>query len=280
MVFVAPRSSVQDGKPMPLVVLDWASKKLVRMCRSSLSSEAQAAANGVDSLEWVKTYVSLIIDPTQPPQLDETMKKLGPSPVMTDAKALYDASLSTTAGLGITEKRTAIEVSIINQRMKAASAYWTWTNTMQQLADGLTKVSQRQALADIMARGVHALRYDPDFTAGKKMSAADRKAYSEELDAAAGAKQEDHYLVDETKAKCLLEGCGKAVPDEAGNRYCCRRHFYVDTAKKEKGHDIARKAKQITKTLLMVETLVRTPGADASDHEIITKPWKAWKDYG
>ena len=57
---------------------------------------------------------------------------------------------------------------------------------MQQISDGLTKVSARQRLVEIIRRGYHALKYDPTFTAGKKLSDEDKRAREEELDAAAG----------------------------------------------------------------------------------------------
>ena len=47
------------------IVLDWSSRRLERTCRSNLSAEAQSAANAVDTLELVKVYSSLLINPTQ-----------------------------------------------------------------------------------------------------------------------------------------------------------------------------------------------------------------------
>ena len=93
---------------MPLIMVDWSSKKLDRMCRSSLSAEAQAAANAVDSLEWTKVYISCLMNPYAEIKADETVRRLGISPVATDSRALYDASQSMTSGLGIQEERTAI----------------------------------------------------------------------------------------------------------------------------------------------------------------------------
>eukprot|EP00959_Pyramimonas_sp_CCMP1952_P321819 6734182-Pyramimonas_sp.AAC.1 len=100
--------------------MEWASKKLQRLCRSSLSAEAQAAALGVDSLTWVKIYVALSLRPDLAG--DEAMTYFGPSLFIADAKCLYGASRSVTAGLGIAEKRAAIEVRIVNEQMKEVDA--------------------------------------------------------------------------------------------------------------------------------------------------------------
>ena len=62
-----------------------------------------------------------------------------------------------------------MEVKITTQRAKALGGKFRWTNTLQQLADGLTKVSARQQFAETILRGVHAIKFDPNFVAGKKL---------------------------------------------------------------------------------------------------------------
>eukprot|EP00959_Pyramimonas_sp_CCMP1952_P362095 7583582-Pyramimonas_sp.AAC.1 len=104
--------------------MEWASKKLVRLCRSSLSAEAQAAALGADSLMWVKVFLAMSLRPDL--GHDAAMTYLGVSPFIADAKCLYDASRSATAGLGIAEKRTAIEVKIVNEQLAEVNARWKW----------------------------------------------------------------------------------------------------------------------------------------------------------
>ena len=83
-MFICSRLSMEQGRPMPLTIADWASRKLTRVCRSSLSAESQAAANAVDQLEWVKVYIAFLLDPTVDIRADETMHILGTSPVITD----------------------------------------------------------------------------------------------------------------------------------------------------------------------------------------------------
>ncbi|CAK0875283.1 unnamed protein product, partial [Prorocentrum cordatum] len=181
-IFIGPADELETGTPTPIVAMEWASKKLQRMCRSSLSTEAQAAALGVDSLMLVKIYAAL----SSRPDLtgDEAMTYFGQSPFITDAKCLYDASRSITAGLGIAEQRAAIEVRIANEQVEEIDAVWRWVNTQQQLADGLTKLSSRQTLADILRRGVHALKYDPNIVAGKKLSKRQVELREQELEQA------------------------------------------------------------------------------------------------
>ena len=62
--------------------------------------------------------------PTLSPAEASTPQLAGQSPCITDCKALYDAARSSSCGRGIAEKRTAIEVMMMNERMQEISAVW------------------------------------------------------------------------------------------------------------------------------------------------------------
>eukprot|EP00975_Prorocentrum_lima_P045385 9503352-Prorocentrum_lima.AAC.1 len=96
------------------------------------------------------------------------MHLLGRRPVLRDAKALYDASRSQISGLGISNRRTALDVTCLNERMQAALAHWSWVNGIQQFADGLAKVRSRQFFADVLRSRQHSYKYDPDYVAARK----------------------------------------------------------------------------------------------------------------
>ena len=55
----------------------------------------------------------------------------------------------------------------------------------EQVSDGLTKVQARQRLVEILRRGYHALKFDPTFTAGKKLTTEQRQQRENELHQAA-----------------------------------------------------------------------------------------------
>ena len=128
---------------MSLTIVDWHSKKLVRMCRSSLAAEAQASAAAVDELEWCKIFWATMINPTLNIEKEATLQLSGLSFVLTDAKSLYDSSKSVTAGMHLSERRMAIEVVIVAERVKAMQAECKWIISFQLLADGLTKPSAK-----------------------------------------------------------------------------------------------------------------------------------------
>eukprot|EP00959_Pyramimonas_sp_CCMP1952_P323912 6779143-Pyramimonas_sp.AAC.1 len=79
---------------------------------------------GADSLMWVKVFLALSLRPDL--GHDAAMTYLGESPFITDAKCLHDASRSATAGLGIAEKRAAIEVKIVNEQLAEVTVRWKW----------------------------------------------------------------------------------------------------------------------------------------------------------
>ncbi len=58
---------VMDNETADYIVFDWRSWKLPRVSRSSLASEAQAAAGGVDALEFAKCFWSLSLDDRRDP---------------------------------------------------------------------------------------------------------------------------------------------------------------------------------------------------------------------
>ncbi|CAK0811747.1 unnamed protein product, partial [Prorocentrum cordatum] len=183
-IFIGLAEELNAGTPTPFVALEWASKKIQRLCRSSLSAEAAAAALGADSLTWVKVYLAWSSRPGL--ELEKAMVCLGETPFITDAKCLYDASRSATAG-----------------------ATWKRVNTPQQMADGLTKLSAPQLMADVLRRGEHALRYDPDFVAGTKLSKRAMQQREKELNGAGQALHDTLEMTPVTKANEKAKAKGK-----------------------------------------------------------------------
>ena len=260
VIFVASQEEVESAKPLRLTVVDWASRRLQRVHRSSLAAETQAAATAVDELERVKTCWHLMLFPNADPQSDELARQTG-NLVVTDAKSLYDAADSMSAGLKLSERRSAIELSGTNERLRAMGGHWKWRNSSQQLADGLTKASARALCLEAFFRGVVALKFDEDMVGAKKVKPEIRQAEVDELDSAARKLNRDeagfttaHFDSAESNkvpfsedvVRCRLPGCNKEVPNpEAGQRFCLRRHYY-----KNLGGDSERARAAVAATVL------------------------------
>ena len=172
---------------------------------------------------------------------ENTLKMFGQIPALTDAKSLFDSARSVSGGLYLTEKRTAIELCIVKERLNAMLGYLKWVNSTQQVADGLTKPSAKDQFAHILKRGVHALRYDPNFTAAKKVSKEVKADEEREQDEAALRLFEGEVLEveDIPKEICQLPGCGKKLTQDQGHhRYCSRRHHYKDYHRRGQSEDL------------------------------------------
>ena len=167
------------------------------------------------------------------------MLKFGGSAVITDAKALFDSTTSVTSGLKLSERRTAIEICILRERLAASGSTVRWCNSLQQLADGLTKGSSKDTLAHVLSRGVHSLRFDPGFVAAKKVSKADRIIEEKELEKAAeNLFDGQNCFAEDPREKerdglCRLPGCKKKKEEgNDKNAYCSRRHYYLHQFRK------------------------------------------------
>ena len=74
---------------------------------------------------------------------------------------------------------------------------WRWTSAFQQLADGLTKGRARQAFAEALRRGTHALTFSDQCVAGKKLTTEKKKQMIDELDKKKTDVEEENYECEE-----------------------------------------------------------------------------------
>jgi hypothetical protein len=277
LIFAASESELRSGAPFNMTIIDWHSKKLVRMCRSSLSAEAQASAAAVDELEWCKVFWSTMVNPTLSIETDETLCHSGLSYVLTDAKSLFDASKSITSGMHLTERRTAIEVAIVAERVKVMQAEWKWLNSHQQVADGLTKPSAKDRFAEILQRGNHQLKFDPNFVAAKKVAQKDKDAQERHLQQV--ATEQVFGLTDfedENKSAdlCQLRGCKKKIDSsEPHHKFCSRRHFYLSHHRKFGWSDEWSKSAKLAISILAVENASQAEAHMFGDDVLKANTW-------
>ena len=72
--------------------------------------------------------------------MESIFEKQHKSPVITDAKSLDDAlERSDSSTRNLIERRTAIEVTAIRQRLEHGFIHTGWVNSDRQMADRLTK---------------------------------------------------------------------------------------------------------------------------------------------
>ena len=170
MVYVSSHS-LHEGKEAPVGIIELESWKLHRTCRSSLSAESQAMADAIDVLNFIRLFIVDCIHPSgiDLRQPDRVVQLLPESCAIADCKSLYDAlENNESLGLGLSEKRTSIEVTATRQQMRATGMRTRWVNSDRQLADVLTKpTASSSSIQCLQQTGRWKIEWDAEFTAAK-----------------------------------------------------------------------------------------------------------------
>ena len=105
-----------------------------------------------------------------------------PSRLRVEAQALYDLLIldEMQARMGA-EKRTAVEVLVTKGRLSDSSTMIRWVSSERQLADGLTKESATQLLADRLRTHRNRLTDDSSYQAARRKDASQRHASAVEF---------------------------------------------------------------------------------------------------
>ena len=157
-------------------IIDWRSWKLARVARSTLAAESQAASDAADALLFASTFWRLLWEPWLPLDDIKTAQCANSPKLVVDAKALYDLLVRDEIQTGSSaDKRTAIEVLVSQDKLLCCGASTLWVSSELQYADGLTKSSAAQLLADRMRSHLTRLRSDEDFVAAKKKTPWERE---------------------------------------------------------------------------------------------------------
>lgn len=139
---------VLQGTKSPFHILSWSSRRLKRVARSSTSAEVQMTANALDIHEFSKLslFDMLSGEHVDLKQTDSYLQQ-NPSCLICDAKNVFDGVCKVeTSGLHMEERRTAIELLAIKERLQQAKVGLRWVNSDQELADGLTKAFKHETL--------------------------------------------------------------------------------------------------------------------------------------
>ena len=107
------------------------------------------------------------------------MKLLPESCAIVGGKSLYDAfEKNESLGLGLSEKRTSIEVTATQQQMRATGINTKWVNSDRQPADVLTKATAPPAsILKLQNSGRWKIVWDANYTFAKYVRKAKRTAH-------------------------------------------------------------------------------------------------------
>ncbi len=166
-------SNVMRGSKTPFCVLGWTSRRLRRVARSSTSAEAQMTGNALDYHEFSKlAFIDMLLPQKMNLKHPDELLSSFPSCVVCDARNIFDGVVKVeTSGLQMEEKRTAIELLAIKERLKQARVELKWVDGEQELADGLTKPWKHEPLIKALDRSEWRIVYDPNFQSARKKRA-------------------------------------------------------------------------------------------------------------
>lgn len=127
-----------QGKMSSLSVLSWSTHKVRRVCRSTLSAEAQAAAMAVENGDFVKILLAEAKCSQFPIQNYHQYLKSQKGVLVIDARSVYDY-LTSDSGKLPSDKRLALDLRMLQFYRQASDWDLRWVAGPQQLADSLTK---------------------------------------------------------------------------------------------------------------------------------------------
>ena len=130
-LIIAADKRILDGFEATTTMVDWKSYKCKRVVRSSLAGDTQAYVETLDMLEFTQVFYNLFLDPWKSlSDVESIFEKQHKSPVIIDAMSLYDALERTESSTrNMTERRTAMEVTAIRQRLEHGFIYTRWVNS-------------------------------------------------------------------------------------------------------------------------------------------------------
>ena len=151
-------------------VIEWASKKLRRVVRSSTAAETLAAQNGLDCIEFAQAFIQECLNGMSPREF-RTWTPEETSGLVIDSKSLYDALTRSACSTALAiEKRLAIDSAIARASLQERNIVPFWTNNLQMVADPLTKLrGATDALYKLLATCRYRIR--PCTQSGRKEKA-------------------------------------------------------------------------------------------------------------
>ena len=103
--------------------------------------------------------------------MDQAMSTI-PSVVITDRKNLYDSVVRIeSSGLQLEEKRLALEILSLRERVSATGMQYKWVDADQQLGDPLSKPFVYDNMLIALQKGRLALQFDEGFMSAKRKRA-------------------------------------------------------------------------------------------------------------
>ena len=152
--------NILRGENVPVSLLGWNSRKIRRKVRSSLGAECAAMSTGLEHGDLLRVMYGEISGDLIDLADYEHYLTATESVALSDCKSLADAVTAAGSAASKTseDKRLAIELSMIKQRLAAHETRFQWIDAAYMYADVLTKGLNRGRL-DLLDRLLRTSRY-------------------------------------------------------------------------------------------------------------------------
>ena len=121
-------------------IIDWQSKKLRRVVRSSVAAETLASQNGLDGIEAFQALLAETLHGISPRDFRNQIPK-DPAGLVVDSKGFFDAVTRSCCSQAISlEKRLQIDYAIAKETTTNQNIMVYWVNNLRMSADCLTKL--------------------------------------------------------------------------------------------------------------------------------------------
>ena len=142
----------------PCWVVDWQSKKLRRVVRSSVAAETLSGQNGLDAIEAYQAVMLETIWGVTPKEFRELTPEY-PAGLVLDSKGFFDAVTRSCCSQAISqERRLQIDYAIAKETTERQNILLFWVNNLRLSADCLTKLrGDTKPLFEILEQGTYEI---------------------------------------------------------------------------------------------------------------------------
>ena len=156
-------------------LIDWQSKKLRRVVRSSVAAETLAGQNGLDGIEAFQALWDETLFGTSPKEFRNKIP-IHPAALVLDSKGFFDAVTRSCCSQAISqERRLQIDYSIAKETTEKQNILVFWVNNLRMSADCLTKLKGDTApLFEILEGGTYEITICSQ--SGKKQKQSEQNA--------------------------------------------------------------------------------------------------------
>ena len=140
VICLCDKKILERDKPSTVWVIEWSSKKLRRVVRSSAAAETLAAQNALDAVETLQALIAETVYAVSPKSF-RNVRPSDPACLVIDAKCLYDALTRSCCSQAVSqEKRLMIDYAIMRESCSSQNIQVYWINNVRMCADPLTKL--------------------------------------------------------------------------------------------------------------------------------------------